>query len=129
MYINIHIYVNSIHIHRHTYIDVRTHTHVSIKLSHIETDTTVKRHCVRIQQDIQCIQVYAILYITYTCTQTHAYTCYALSPCASIHLNWVSPRVQSHLISLYDYVMKTLSLCVSMSLCLCVPVSLCLCTH
>jgi len=30
-------------------------------------------------------------------------------PCACIDLNWVSPRVQSHLISLYDYVIKTVS--------------------
>jgi len=52
-----------------------TLTHVSMQLSHIETDTAVKRHCVRIQQDIQCIQVYAyILYITYTRTHTHKHT-------------------------------------------------------
>ena len=46
-----------------------------MQLSHIETDTTVKRHCVRVQEDIQCIQVYAyILNITYTRTHTHKHT-------------------------------------------------------
>ena len=39
------------------------------------------------------------------------YVCVCVQrPCACIDLNWVSPRVQSHLISLYDYVIKTVSL-------------------
>jgi len=36
-------------------------------------------------------------------------------PCACIDLNWVSPRMQSHLIILYDYVIKTVSLYASLS--------------
>ena len=67
-----------------------------------------------------------IYYIrTHIHTHTHTHTYYPLSPsswlrdrrikwckrpCACIDLNWVSRRVQSHFISLYDYVIKTVSL-------------------
>ena len=36
--------------------------------------------------------------------------------CLNIDFNWVSPRVQSHLISLYDYVINTVSLSLSIQL-------------
>jgi len=81
------------------------------------------------QNRSQSVPTYIVIYLftTYarTYTHTHTYTYHPLSPsswlrdrrikwcerpCACIDLNWVSPRVQSHLISLYDYVIKTVSL-------------------
>ena len=61
VYIYIYIYIYTYKFISYTYTDMRiymyghTLTHVSMRQSHIETDATVKRHCVRIQQDIQCI--------------------------------------------------------------------------
>ena len=84
------------------------------------------------QNRSQSVPTYIVIYLftTYarTYTHTHTYTYHPLSPsswlrdrrikwcerpCACIDLNWVSPRVQSHLISLYDYVIKTVSLSLS----------------
>ena len=45
-------------------------------------------------------------------------------PCACIELHRVSPRVQSYIVSLFNYVIKTVSLCV---LCVCVCVRVCVC--
>ena len=69
-------------------------SHVSMQLSHIETDTAVKRHCVQIQQDIQCIQVYL-------CNKNSLSLCLRVS------------------VTLFLCVSVSLCLSVSVSLCLC----------
>jgi len=76
--------------------------------------------------------IYYIFYVTYyTCKYAFTYTFSPLSPsswlrarrikrcerpCACIELHGVSPRMQSHIISLYDYVIKTVSLSIYTSM-------------
>jgi len=107
------------------------------------------------RQDTQWKRLYTyicfIFYVTYhTCKYAYTYTYSPLSPsswlrarrikwcerpCACIELDRVSPRVQSYIISLYDYVIKTVSLSVCLRVrvgarwaaclsCLCCPQSL-----
>ena len=102
-------------------------THLS-RLYEWHTLVTITR--VILRQDTQWKRLYTyiyyIFYVKYhTCTYAYTYTYSPLSPspwlrarrikwcerpCACIELHRVSPRVQSYIISLFDYVIKTVSL-------------------